>query len=140
MSDDPPIDPIPPTPQTPLPKPPKDAADDLTKFINQIDNDNEGARAGAAYQIYRMLRSRRENFKETYQVELKWARVALDTGIGTISRKKIMKDNAERNQYIYEQNVKLTKQVERLQCEIAMLRKHVSDNTYKNIRNHCRKR
>ena len=67
-------------------------------------------------------------------------RVALDTGIGTDRSQRIMKDNNERNQYLYEQNIKLTEQAERLRCEIAMLRKHVSDNTYQNIHNHCRKR
>lgn len=133
MSDEPPIDPVPPNPLPALPTLPKNPAAELTKLINALDRDNEGERNSAAGRIHSLLKRLGQNFAESYRVEKRDGSFSDDYWFDAYQRL-----NAREN-YVYRQNLELANQADRLRAEIAMLRKHVSDNTYRNIITQSRK-
>jgi hypothetical protein len=128
MSDEPPIDPIPPDPPPTLSPPPKDPAVELTKLINALDRDNEGERSAAAGRIHSLLRHLKQNFAESYKVVERDGTPSDDYWRDTYWRRY-----SDKTAHVYQQNLELANQAERLRAEIQMLRKHVSDNSYRNI-------
>lgn len=132
--DEPYIDPTPPSPPPELPKPPEDAAEELAKLINQIDNDAEGSRAVAANLIYRLLRRRKENFIESYEVKPRGIRAIWSALDYYLSISKQLVYHNKNNEYLHTESLRLHKQNERMRQTIELLRQHVSDNTYRKIR------
>lgn len=133
MSDEPPIDPIPPDPPPAPPPQTKDPAAELTKLINALDRDNEGERNAAAGRIHDLLKRLKQNFAESYKVE------ARDTSDKEDFWFHAYKRYSKQTNYVYQQNLELANQAARLRTEVEMLRGHVSDNTYRNIRTQARK-